>query len=247
MAFLYALVSVLIVSVVALVGIVTLSVRVEKLKKILLFLVSFSAWALLGDVFFHLLPEMVEESWWTIIASLSILWGIVFGLVTEKIIRRNHCHMPITKEHKHPFAYMNLVWDMVHNLIDGLIIWASYLVSFPVGIATTLAVVLHEIPQEIWDFGVLVHGGFSRKRALLLNFLTALTAIVGVIIAFILSRYVDGLVNILIPFAAGTFIYIAGSDLIPELHKENKLSQTLPQVLFFLLGIWMMSALLLIG
>jgi len=246
MSFLYALISVLIVSAVALVGIITLWLRMSLLKKIVLLMVSFSAGALLGDVFFHLLPEIAQD-WRLISSSLWILWWILFGLITEKVIRRNHCHMPVTVHHTHPFALMNLVWDMVHNLIDGLIIWASYLVSIPIGIATTLAVVLHEIPQEIWDFGVLVHGGFSRKRALLLNFLTALTAIVGVIIAFILSRYVDGLVNILIPFAAGTFIYIAGSDLIPELHKENKLSQTLPQVLFFLLGIWMMSVLLLIG
>jgi len=245
MAFVYALISVLIVSAVALVGIVALGLRVALLKKIVLFLVSFSAGALLGDVFIHLLPEMSEE-WWVLSSSLWILGWIFFGLFTEKVIRRNHCHMPITKEHKHPFAYMNLVWDMVHNLIDGLIIWASYLVSIPVWIATTLAVVFHEIPQEIWDFGVLIHGGFSKKRALLLNFLTALTAVVGVVIAFLLSHYVDGMVQILIPFAAGTFIYIAGSDLIPELHKENKLSQTLPQLLFFLIGIWLMSTLLLL-
>ncbi len=244
MAFWYALISVLIVSAISLIGIVALWIRLSLLKKIVLLLVSFSAGALLGDVFFHLLPEMVEESWWMFISSIGVLWGIVFGLITEKVIRRNHCHMPITKEHKHTFAFMNLVWDMVHNLIDWLIIGASYLVSIPVGIATTLAVVFHEIPQEIWDFGVLIHWGFSKKRALLLNFLTALTAVIGVLIAFFLYRSVDGMVAVLIPFAAGTFIYIAGSDLILELHKENKLSQTLPQLLFFIIGIWIMSMLL---
>jgi len=246
MTFIYALVSVLIVSIISLIGIVTLWLRLPLLKKIVLLMVSFSAGALLGDVFFHLLPGMITTSWRPVSASLRILGWISFGLVTEKVIRRNHCHMPITKEHKHPFALMNLVWDMVHNLIDGLIIGASYLVSLPVGIATTLAVIFHEIPQEMWDFGVLVHGGFSRKRALLLNFLTALTAVLGVIIAFLLYRSVDGMVAILIPFAAGTFIYIAGSDLIPELHKENTLSQSIPQIVFFLLGIWIMSLLLFI-
>lgn len=207
-------------------------------------MVSFSAGALLGDVFFHLLPEIVGDWWWQISSSLWILGWILFGLITEKVIRRNHCHMPITKHHTHPVALMNLVWDMVHNLIDGLIIGASYLVSIPVGVATTLAVVLHEIPQEIWDFGVLVHWGFSRRKALLLNFLTALTAILGVIIAFLLYRSVDGMIAALIPFAAGTFIYIAGSDLIPELHKENTLAHSIPQIVFFLLGIWIMSTLL---
>lgn len=245
MTFLYALISVLIVSAVALIGVVTLWLRVVLLKRIVLLLVSFSAGALLGDVFFHLFPEMAEE-WRLISSSLWVLWWILFGLITEKVIRWNHCHMPVTKEHTHPFAIMNLVGDMVHNLIDWLIIWASYLVSIPVGVATTLAVVFHEIPQEIWDFGVLVHGWFSKKRALLLNFLTALTAVVWVIVAFILYRYVNGMVAIFVPFAAGTFIYIAGSDLIPELHKENKLSQTLPQLVFFLLGIWIMSTLLLL-
>jgi len=245
MTFLYALISVLIVSAVALIGIVTLWLRVALLKRIVLLLVSFSAGALLGDVFFHLFPEMAEE-WRLISSSLWVLWWIFFGLFTEKVIRRNHCHMPITKEHKHPFAIMNLVWDMVHNLIDGLIIGTSYLVSIPVGIATTIAVIFHEIPQEMWDFGVLIHGGFTKKRAVLLNFFTALTAVLGVIIAFLLYRYVDGMVSALIPFAAGTFIYIAGSDLIPELHKENKLSQSIPQILFFLLGIGIMSLLLLL-
>lgn len=244
MIFLYALISVLIVSAVALIGIVTLWLRAAMLKKIVLLLVSFSAGALFGDAFFHLLPEAIETDGFTFVVSLWLLGGILFGLVTEKVIRRNHCHMPITKEHTHPFVIMNLVWDMVHNLIDGLIIWASYLVSIPVGVATTLAVVFHEIPQEIWDFGVLVHGGFSKKKALLMNFLTALTAVLGVLIAFIIGHSVEGMVSVLIPFAAWTFIYIAGSDLIPELHKENKLSQTLPQILFFLIGLWLMASLL---
>lgn len=244
MVFWYALLSVFVVSLVSLIGIVTLWVRLSLLKRVLLLMVSFSAGALMGDVFFHLLPEIVGPSWWPISASLWILWWILFGLITEKIIRRNHCHMPITKQHTHPVALMNLVWDIVHNLIDGLIIGASYLVSIPVGVATTLAVVLHEIPQEIWDFGVLIHGWFSKKKALLLNFITALAAVIGVIVAFLLYRYTQSMVNVLIPFAAGTFIYIAGSDLIPELHKENTLSHSIPQIIFFLLGIWIMSILL---
>lgn len=246
MSLLYALVSVFAVSLISLIGIVTLWMRMSLLKKIVLWMVSFSAGALFGDAFLHLMPEAIEPNGLTITISLRLLWWILFGLITEKVIRRNHCHMPITKQHTHPFALMNLVWDMVHNLIDGLIIGASYLVSIPVGIATTLAVVLHEIPQEIWDFGVLIHGWFSKKRALLLNFVTALTAVVGVIIAFMLYRYTDNMVAILIPFAAGTFIYIAGSDLIPELHKENTLAHSIPQILFFLLGIWIMSSLLLL-
>ena len=244
MSLLYALVSVFAVSLISLIGVVTLWMRMSLLKKIVLLMVSFSAGALFGDAFLHLMPEAIAPNGLTITISLWLLWWIFFGLITEKIIRRNHCHMPVTTHHTHPFALMNLVWDMVHNLIDGLIIGASYLVSIPVWLATTIAVILHEIPQEIWDFGVLIHGWFSKKRALFLNFVTALTAVIGVIIAFLLYRYTNTMVAVLIPFAAGTFIYIAGSDLIPELHKENTLAHSIPQILFFLLGIWVMSLLL---
>lgn len=244
MSFLYALISVLAVSAVSLIGIITFGLKLKFLQKILLLLVSFSAWALFGDAFFHLLPEAIASEWLTLFVSLSLLWWILFGLITEKVIRRNHCHMPITKTHTHPVATMNLVGDVVHNLIDWLIIGSSYLVNIPLGIATTLAVVFHEIPQEIWDFGVLIHGWYSRKRALLMNFLTALTAVVGVVIVFLLSSYVNNMISFLIPFAAGSFIYIAGSDLIPELHKETKISQTLIQILFFLVGIGLMASLL---
>ncbi|PJA48587.1 MAG: ZIP family metal transporter [candidate division SR1 bacterium CG_4_9_14_3_um_filter_40_9] len=249
---LYGIVSVLIVSSVSLIGIATIGIKIEELKKILIYLVSFSAGALMGDAFLHLLPESVETGF-TIRTSLWILGGILFGLITEKVIRRNHCHMPITRTHIHNFAIMNLVGDFVHNIIDGLIIGASYLVNIPTGIATTLAVVFHEIPQEIGDFGVLIHGGFSKKRALLVNFLTALSAIIGLVVALLLASKVGNIEAFLVPFAAGSFIYIAGSDLIPELHKDhgperrgNKTGQAIMQILAFIAGIAIMASLLLL-
>lgn len=240
----YAIWSTLIVSLIALIWIIFLWFHQEKLKKVVIYLVSFSAWALLGDVFLHLLPEMAEE-WFTLKTSIFMLGGILFGLITEKVIHRNHCHMPITKTHIHHFAIMNLIGDFVHNIIDGLIIWASYLVSIPVGIATTVAILFHEIPQEIWDFGVLIHGWFSKKKALIINLFTWLSAIIWVIIALLISNHVENLTSFLIPFAAGSFIYIAGSDLIPELHKENKFWQATLQILFFLIGIGIMATFLL--
>jgi zinc and cadmium transporter len=187
---------------------------------------------------------MVEE-WFTLKTSIFMLVWIIFWLITEKIIHRNHCHMPITKNHVHHFAIMNLIWDFVHNIIDWLIIWASYLISIPMWIATTVAVLFHEIPQEIGDFGVLVHWWFSKKKALIINLLTWLSAIIWVVVALLLSNYIENLAWYLIPFAAGSFIYIAGADLIPELHKENKFWQATLQIFFFLLGIWIMAALLL--
>ncbi len=152
--------------------------------------------------------------------------------------------MPIKKTHVHSFAIMNLVGDTFHNFLDGLVIAASYLVSIPLGVTTTLAVVIHEIPQEISDFGILLHGGFSRKKALLINFATALTAVLGAVIGLLLAGFISGIEFILVPIAAGGFIYIAGSDLIPELHKEFQLKKSIWQLIAFILGILVMVALL---
>jgi zinc and cadmium transporter len=242
---LYSIGSVFLVSLIAFVGILTLSLKKETLKKIVLYLVSFSAGALFGGAFIHLLPEAAEEFGFGPTMSISLLGGILIFFILEKFIHWRHCHIPTSKEHPHPFAYMNLVGDGVHNFIDGLVIGGAYLLSIPVGIATTVAVVLHEIPQEIGDFGVLIHGGFEVKKALLMNFLTALTAVVGVITALIISGYIENIAMYLIPFTAGGFIYIAGSDLIPELHKEVKPKKSAIQLVFLLLGIGIMLGLML--
>ena len=207
-------------------------------------MISFSAGAMFGDAFLHLLPETVEAHGFELNISISILTGIVIFFLIEKVIHWRHCHMPITDNHVHHFALMNLVGDGVHNFIDGLIIGASYLISIPVGIATTIAVMLHEIPQEIADFGVLIHGGFSKAKALLINFLTALVSLLGAITALILNNYIEGMNMYFIPFAAGGFIYIAGADLIPELHKEVKIRRSLLQLCAFVCGIGIMFLLL---
>ncbi len=242
----YTLVSVLIVSLISFVGVLTLSIKADKLKKILLYMVSFSTGALFGDAFIHLLPEVVEETGFGLNISFYLMFGIGFSFIVEKFIHWRHCHIPTSKEHIHPFAMMNLFGDAVHNFIDGLIIGASYLVNVPVGIATTLAVILHEIPQEIGDFGVLLHGGFSKLKALFFNFITALAAVIGAIVALVMSSYVENITIFLIPFAAGNFIYIAGSDLIPELHKEVKVKKSLLQFIAIVLGVLIMAALLLL-
>ena len=242
----YSLISVLIVSLLSLIGVIALSIKKDRLKKILIYTISFSAGALFGDAFIHLIPEAVEETGFSLKTALYILSGIVFSFITEKFIHWRHCHLPHSKEHIHPFAIMNLLGDSVHNFIDGLIIGTSYLVNIPTGIATTIAVILHEIPQEIGDFGVLLQGGFSKAKALAFNFLTAATAILGAIISLMLSSYIKGLTTFLIPFAAGTFIYIAGTDLIPELHKEVKFQRSLIQLVTFLIGIGIMVSLVLL-
>ena len=246
LVWLYSLASVFIVSLISLIGVFTLGINVDKLRKILIYLISFSAGALFGDAFIHLLPEVIKNGGFGILSAVYILAGILMFFILEKVIHWQHCHMPITKTHVHPFAYMNLVGDSLHNFIDGLIIAGSYLASIPVGIATTFAVLLHEIPQEIGDFGVLIHGGFKRGRAIMLNFLTALTAVIGTIVALVLGNYISNIQQIIVPLAIGGFLYIAGSDLIPELHKETKVWISIGQIISFIFGILIMMSLLLL-
>jgi len=190
-----------------------------------------------------LIPEIVKESGFTISASVSLLVGILVLFIIEKFIHWRHCHSQ-SEDHVHPFVFTNLFGDGLHNFIDGLIIGASYLASVPIGIATTVAVILHEIPQEIGDFGVLIHGGFSKSKALFFNFFSAVTAVLGAVVALVVSSSIENITMFLIPFAAGGFIYIAGSDLIPELHKEVKIKNSLLQLLFFVLGLIVMYSLL---
>ena len=237
---LYTILSVVIVSLISFVGILTLTIKQKNLNKFLIYFVSFAAGALFGNAFIHLIPEAIEEVGLVIQVPVYILLGITFSFIAEKIIQWRHCH---GDQKCHPFAYMNLLGDGVHNLIDGLIIASSYLVSIPIGLATTLAVIFHEIPQEVGDFGVLLHGGFTKSKALLLNFLSALTAVVGAVIALLLNNLIPNMTNFLIPFAAGTFVYIAGSDLIPELHKELSLKKSFIQLILFVLGIFVIYSL----
>jgi len=240
----YSLISVALVSLLSFVGILFIALKKEKLKKLLLFLVSFAAGGLLGDAFIHLLPEAIEESGFNLAVSLAVLIGLLVFFVLEKFISWRHCHIPTAKEHPHPLVFMNLVGDGLHNFMDGMIIAASFLVSTSLGMATTLAIIFHEIPQEIGDFGVLLHGGFSKTKALVFNFLSALMAVAGAIL--VLTLGINNFSRLLIPFTAGGFIYIAASDLIPELHKETDIAKSTFQLIGLLLGICVMLGLTLL-
>lgn len=242
---LFSLLSVFLISLVSFVGVATLLFKRSKLNKIVLYLVSFSVGGLLGGSFVHILPEAIElNSSFTL--GLYILTGIITSFVIEKFIHWRHCHIPTSKNHPHPFALMNLIGDGVHNFIDGMVIGASYLTSFQVGFATTLAVILHEIPQEFGDFGVLIHGGFERRKALFLNFATALMAIVGTFTSLLLFPIVENLTAFLLPFTIGSFIYIASSDLIPELHKETDPKKSFAELVMIVFGICFMMLILLL-
>ncbi len=234
------IISVLIISAISLVGIFFLSLNENRLQRILFFLVSFAVGGLFGDAFIHLLPEASAQIGPGPATPLYVIIGILVFFIVEKIIRWRHCHIPTSKQHPHPIVAMNVIGDAVHNLIDGMVIAASYLTSQPLGLATTLAVVLHEIPQEIGDFGILVHGGISPRRALLYNFLSALTALVGAMLILLTGPYFKDFTIILLPITAGGFIYIAGSDLIPELQVCEGIKNTFWQLAAIILGVLIM-------
>ncbi|MDD4761955.1 MAG: ZIP family metal transporter [Candidatus Pacebacteria bacterium] len=242
----YIFFSIAVVSVISLIGVFTVSLSLEKLKKALIFLVSFSAGTLLGDTFIHILPEISENGSSSLLYSFTILFGIISFFIIEKFIAWRHCHVPTSANHPHPLAIMNLVGDGLHNFIDGAAIAGSFLISIPLGFATALAVIFHEIPQEIGDFGILLHSGLTRLKALFLNFLSSLFAFLGAATAILLSEKITDLNNLILAFTAGGFLYISSSDLIPELHKETSPSRSLFQLVFIILGIMVMTLLLFI-
>jgi zinc and cadmium transporter len=240
---LYAVGAVLAVSTVSLVGVTTLGLGVARLKRLLLVLVSLSVGTLFGSTFFHLLPEAFEQQGFGPAVPVWTLTGLLLFFVLEKFIHWRHCHVPPSPDHPHPVVFMNLVGDGLHNFIDGILIGAAFLVSTPTGVTTTVAVLAHEIPQEIGDFGTLVWGGLSVRKALLLNFASGLLSLLGVALVLTLGPRVQGLERQILPLTAGGFIYIAGSDLIPELRKNPGARASAVQLAAILSGLAIMFVL----
>jgi len=216
-----------IVSLISLVGVLTLAMRDKMLHSLLFAFVSFAAGTLLAAAFFHLIPESIEMAGVEHTMQIAVA-GIVMFFVIEKFLYWHHHH-----KHHHPgdrdeqpFTYLNLIGDGIHNFVDGTVIAVSFLADTGLGIVSTLAIIAHEIPQEIGDFSLLIYGGFTKRKALLFNFLSALTALVGAVVTFYLYPYIPGLIAFLLPLAAGHFIYIACVDLVPELHKERKVRRS---------------------
>ena len=237
----WIILSTFVISLISLIGVTALSLNHKTLKKVLLLLVSLAAGALIGDAFLHLIPESLETLN-TQNTFLGVIIGFVLFLIIEKALHWRHCHDADC--HVHNFAYMSLFGETVHNFIDGLLIAASFLINVNTGLATTIAVALHEIPQELGDFGVLLHGGFNKFKALLYNFLSGLAAIVGGIVGFIIHSSSASFINFLIPIAAGGFIYVAATDLLPETHKETHRGKSILNLIFFIIGILLMYLLL---
>jgi zinc and cadmium transporter len=233
-----------VVSLISFVGVLGLSLRDRLLKEMLLVFVALSAGVLIGDAFFHLLPEAIESS--AVGAEPVLAWmigGFVIFFLLEKVVHWRHCHDVGCKVHT--FGYMNLAGDAVHNFIDGLIIAASFVAGVPMGLASVAAIIMHEIPQEFGDFGVLLHSGFDKRSAVTMNFLTALVAVAGGVVGVAASAYASAFADALLPIAAGGFLYIAASDLVPEIHEIDDTKKSALSFAVFLLGIafmWVMKA-----
>jgi zinc and cadmium transporter len=241
--YLYSFGSVLVVSLISFIGAFMLSLREELVRKYIFLFISLAVGALLGDALIHLIPESLEASTNITRTSVLIIAGILFFFILEKFLHWHHHGEDKEESHIHPVGKLVLFSDGIHNFLDGIIIAASFLVSTPVGLATTLAVILHEIPQEIGDFAVLLHSGYTKSRALWLNFLSALSAILGAIFLFSIGNLAEISSFYFVPIAAGGFIYIAVADLIPELHKTKELKYSVLQILAVMAGVLAMVAL----
>lgn len=227
------LIAVIFVSLISLVGIF-LFLKEKIIKKYLFYLVSFAAGSMLGAAFLDLLPEAFESGFKEII-PVFILLGILAFFVLEKFLHWHHHHTG--KKEVHVFNYLNIIGDGLHNFLDGAIIAVSFLSSTQLGIVVTIAVVAHEIPQEIGDFAILIYGGWSKLRASIINFLTALTAVLGALFAYFYSGLIENSSLYLTSFAVGGFIYIAGTDLIPEIQKEKEIKKSVLQFAMLVVGI----------
>ncbi|MCX5707144.1 MAG: ZIP family metal transporter [Candidatus Omnitrophica bacterium] len=239
MALAFILVSTFAVSLISFIGILTLAIKDKLLERVLFCLVGFSAGALIGGAFLHILPEALEKTKSSISVFYYLILGLVLFFIMERYFYWRHCHEE--KCHIHAFTYLNLFGEGIHNFIDGMAIAVSFVVSIKLGIATTLAIILHEIPKELGNFGVLIYGGFTKKKALFYNFISGLMAMFGAIAGYFISGFTQGLSNFIMPLTAGGFIYIATSDLIPEIHKQTSQKRANLAFVAFLLGIIFMA------
>jgi zinc and cadmium transporter len=221
-------------SLVALVGLFTFVLKEKTLRKIILPLVAFSAGALLGGAFLHMIPESIGKFKTNQEVFILVLIGFSIFFLLEQFIHWHHCHK-LPSEHKKPVTYLILIADGIHNFIGGLAIAGAFIIDIRMGMVTWIAAAAHEIPQELGDFGILIHGGWSKKKALIFNFISASTIILGALLAYFLSNYIN--ITFLVPLAAGNFIYIACSDLIPEVKHGCSVKNNIIHFIFFILGI----------
>lgn len=212
--------------------------REEKIKKASHYIVSFAVGALLGVAFLEIIPESLKMLPAEFVFPL-VLAGIVLFFILEKFLFWYHCHEG--KCSVHTFTYLILWGDFLHNFIDGIIIALSFMTSTALGWTTTLAVILHEIPQEIGDFSVLLHGGLDRKKAIFYNFFVSLSTMAGAILTYYFGSILEPFLPYVLALVAGNFIYIATTDLMPDLHEASYWWHSFGHVILIILGILIVS------
>jgi zinc and cadmium transporter len=232
--FLWILAGGVVMSAIALVGSLTLLLSDRTLERVLLPLVALAAGTLLGGALLHMIPAAVDTMGNRFPVYLWVFAGFAAFFALEQFLQWHHCHDVPCEHGIRPLSYLVLIADGLHNFIGGLAVAGAFLIDVRVGISAWLAAAAHEVPQELGDFGILVHSGWSKARALLFNFLSALTFLVGGLIAWAAARSFD--VSFLLPFAAGNFLYIAAADLIPEVKHGESLGRAAVHFAAFLFG-----------
>lgn len=226
-------------SAIALVGSTTLLMTPAMLEKILLPLVAFAAGALIGGAFFHMIPAALSMNHDVLAISVTVVVGFTMFFALEQLMLWRHCHR-VESERKQPLTYLILIGDGLHNFLGGMAIAGTFLIDIRLGITSWLAAAAHEIPQELGDFAVLVHGGWPKRQALFLNVLSGLTFLPGGLLTYSLSSAVD--VSLLIPFAAGNFLYIGASDLVPQINEQSGVRTNMIHFLAFVSGLALLLA-----
>jgi len=235
--FFWSVLAVVIISLLSFVGALSFFIKEKLLQRILFYTVAFAAGSMIGAAMFHLLPEALDTGADALLVFALVVAGFLVFFVLERYLRWRHCHEEGCSAHEH-LGWMNLIGDALHNTIDGMIVFAAFAGGGPaLGIPVVISIILHEVPQELSDFGVLLYSGFSRAKALLFNLISALFALAGVLLAYFIFGAGQFMEICLLPLAAGGFLYIAASDLVPEIHKEKRLSKSIISFLLFVLAL----------
>lgn len=237
------IIATIIVSLISLVGIFTVYKNSEFYKPIIKKIISLAAGSLLAISFLDLLPESVDNYYDTRTITMTVLASFLLFFILERYWHWHHCRCIHDNAHNHDhdekknLIFTNLIGDGIHNFLDGFLIATAFMLDFYIGIMTTFAVILHEIPQEISDFGILLYGGLTKSRAIIYNLLFAMTAIIGGIVSYLFGQKFENLLPFMTAFAAGNFIYLASADLIPELQHEKNPKKIWQHTVWLLAGV----------
>ncbi len=247
--FIFSFIATLLVGVISLTIVIFLVKSISKRESFLTLLISFAAGALIGDVFLHLLPEQIENFGYGVVTPAFIIVGITLMLIVESYFHCSHDSSHELREHhgNTTLARMNTIGTSLHNFLDGIAIATSFLAGPAIGITTTFAVIMHEIPKEMADSGILLYAGWQKRRVIKVNIFTGIAALFGVVIVYLLTTFTDHIQSILVPLAIGQLIYISLSDLVPEIHHDKGIKKYLITSSMFVLGILIMALLKIVG